>query len=290
MRRLFLRVILLSSIAILIFSCKTSEKVIKEEVKIKQLSAGRILRKVYENALDYKTLTVKKVNFSLKANGKTQSIRASYKIRRDSVIHINAYKTTIPIGKMEVSPDSFNVVYHIDKDYYAGNFEILSDAVGIELDYKMLQSILSNQVFSFREDEKNRVFRDYHSTIKDGMYMVSSIKERKLRKVVRKEVKRNRYLNKFNDSHLINQEIYVDPLLFVVKKMIFEDLNLNRILKLEFGEYSRIDGQLFPGKIDLSFRGKKELDLVVRLSRIYINNGESFTFRVPSKYKQKPLR
>jgi hypothetical protein len=289
MRRLFLRILLSGIIAILFFACKTSEKIPREVLKIKQMSAGRILKKVYENTLEYETLTVKKVNFSLKANGKTQSLRASYKIRRDSAIQINTYKTTIPIGKLEILPDTFNVVYHIERDCYTGNFKMLSKAVGIDLDYNMLQSILSSHIFSFREDANDRIFRDYHSNIQDGMYMVSSIKERKLRKVVLKEGKLQRYLNKFNESHLINHEIYVDPSLFVVRKIIFEDLELKRLLKLEFSEYSRIGEQLFPGKIKLGFTGEKEVSLVIRLSRVYINDRENFTFRVPSKYDQKIL-
>lgn len=278
-----------SSLALLLFACKTSEKITAEDLKIKQMSASRILKKVYENALDYETLSVKKVNFSLKTDGKTQSLRASYKIKRDSIIQVSANKTSIPIGKIEVLPDSFNVVYHIERDYYSGNFRKLSDVIGVDIDFKILQGILSSQVFSFRESANDREFRDYHSSIENGMYMVSSIKERKLRKVVKNEDKLQRYLNKFNDSHLINHEIYVDPSMFVVRKMIFEDLDLDRIVKIEFNEYSKIEGQFFPGKIELSFRGEKEIDLTIRLSRIYINNEENFTFKVPSKYEQKPF-
>jgi hypothetical protein len=284
-RRVVFRFIWVGIIATLLFSCKSTEKVTTAR-KIRHMSCGRILKNVSVNEPSYENMSVKRVSVSVEAQGKSHSFRASYRIKRDSVIQINAQKATIPVGKLEITPDTFRAVYYIDKEYYEGALNYLSKRLGMDIGFDMFEAIFTNQLFSFRNDPKDRDFRDFHCVIDDGMYRISSMKDRKLRKVIRKEEKLERYRNRFDEEHLIRQDIYVDPNRFVIRKLVFNDIDYNRTMSLDFSHFEMIDGRWFPEEIRLNYTGKENYEVKVKLSRISFDQPESFNFRIPSKYKQ----
>ena len=288
-KRGVLRLIWVGILATLLFSCKTTEKVAAVK-KIRHMSVGRILKNVSANEPSYKTLAVKRVSVNVDAQGKSHSFRASYKIKRDSVIQLNAQKATIPVGKLEITPDTFKAVYYIDKEYFEGALNYLSKRLGMDIGFDMFEAILTNQLFSFRNDPKDRDFRDFHCEIVQNMYRISSMKDRKLRKVIKKEEKLERYRNRFDEEHLIRQDIFVDPNRFVIRKLVFNDIDYNRTMTLDFSHFEMIDGRWFPQEISLDYTGEENYSVKVKLNRISFDQPENFNFKIPSKYKQILLK
>lgn len=283
-----IKAITLFFIASSLFACKVREE-LPTVRRVRNMTASRVIKRVNANTLAYNTLSVKKVALSLKNDGKSQSIRASYKIRRDSIIQVMAHKATIPVGKLELDKDTFQIVYYIGKEVYEGSLASIAERLGIDLNFKAVQSILSGQPFDFRSDEKEKEFRDYHSSLEDGMYKISSLKARKLRKFNKKEDKVTRYLSRIEEESLIQQDIYIDPFRFIVRKIVMEELAFNRKLTLDFDAYELINGRWFPGEIKVEAIGKKRVELKIRLSKIHFDESQSFSFKVPSKYKHKEL-
>jgi hypothetical protein len=270
----------------LVFSCKHIEKVAAPK-KIRHLSRGRVIKLVNEKSLHYETLTVRKVNFSLNNEGKETSIRGSYKIRRDSVIQMYAQKLSIPVGKLEVSQDSFKFAYFIDQELFIGANSYLSKLLGLEVDYSILEALLSNQLFSVRQDSKESEFMDYACEIEDQMYKISSIRTRKLKRIKKSDLTLERYRNRLDVERIIKQEIYIDADSFVVKKMIFKDLNSENGIKLEFSRYEKVMEQWFPGLMQIEVLGKNKVKLAIELSKVTLNDEKNFGFSVSPKYKTK---
>ena len=133
--------------------CKQKEKIVIEK-KVKLVSVRRAVRMVYENELKFNTLSVKKVNLTVSNNGKVQSLRGYYKIKRDSVIQVSAQSLIIPVGKLELGVDSFRAVYHIGKQVMSGSYQKIADLIGYDIDYQTMQSILSNRLQSIKQDQK----------------------------------------------------------------------------------------------------------------------------------------
>jgi len=279
----FLGIILIS----LLFSgCKQTEKIAIPK-KIKRYSVGKVIKIVNDNALKYETLSVKKFALSLSDDGKVTSIRGSYKIRRDSIIQLFGQKLAIPVGKMEVNADSFRIVYFLDQELFVGKNNYLSKLVGMDLDFGILQALLSNKLFSFRQDPKDKNFKDFVCEIEDNMYKISSIRDRKLKRFNKNEDKLERYRNRLEDGHLIKQDIFIDPDSFVVKRMVFNDLDNNRQVKLEFSKYEKVNNQWFPGSMDLLLTGEKKIELSIELSKITLDDEKNFGFSVSPRYKRR---
>jgi hypothetical protein len=271
-----------------ILSCKTT-KVVVAPKKIRHLSVGRVTRLVREKALRFETLSAKKVSVELNNNGKTSSIRGSLKIRRDSIIQITAQKLSIPVGKLELNPDSFRIVYYLDKENIFGSVDYISNLLGIDIDFNAIQSILTDQIFSIRQDSRENKFRDFACEIENDLYKITTIRDRKMRKLTRNEDRFERYLNRKEDAALIKQDIYVDPDSFVVRKLVLDDLENKRRIQFEFSKFEKVSNQWFPSMIDMDFRSDKNIHLSMDLSRISLNDEQNFGFTVAPKYKKRVL-
>ena len=266
--------------------CKQAEKIVLPK-RIKHYSVGKVIKLVNEKSLNYETLSVRKVAMSLSNEGKVTSVRGSYKIRRDSIIQIYAQKLAIPVGKIEVNTDSFKLVYFIDQKLFVGKNNYLSKLLGIDVDFSVIQALLSNKMFSFRQDPKDKDFREFVCEIEDNMYKISSIRDRKLRRFNKNEEALERYRNRLDIGHLIKQDIYIDPDSFVVKKMAFNDLDNNKGIKLEFSKYEKVDQQWFPGLIEIALTGQKKVELTIEMSKVSLNDEKNFGFSVSPKYKKE---
>ena len=276
-------------ILLLLAGCKHTEKVVIEK-KVKPISVRRIVRMVNDNELKYNTLSIKKVNMTININGNVNSIRGLYKIKRDSILQISAQKLTIPVGKMEVDTDSFRIVNHLDKTVMSGSFQEISDLIGNEIDYQTVQSILSNHIQSLRQDQRENRFKDYVLAIEGNMYKISSIRERRFKKIASSEGKLERFKQRNDDEHLVKQDIFVDPDLFVVRKLVYDDIDAARVISIEFSEFKAQGDHWFPSNIHVSVSGNKKLDLQVELSKISVDDETDFGFSIPSKYKREALK
>jgi len=266
--------------------CKQTEKITALK-KIKRYSVGKVIKMTNENSLKYETLSVKKVAVSLTNDGNSTSVRGSYKIRRDSIIQLYGQKMAIPLGKMEVNVDSFRLVYFLDKELFVGKNNYLSKLLGMDVDFGVLQALLSNKMLSFRQDSRDKDFREFSCDIEDEMYKISSIRDQRIRKFNKNEEKLERHRNRSDEGHGIKQDIYIDPDSFVVRRMVFKDIENNKGLKLEFSNYEKVMDQWFPGSIKMQVTGEKQLELSIELSKISLNDETNFGFSVSPKYKRK---
>jgi hypothetical protein len=279
-------VILLSAFML---SCKQAQVVVGPK-KIKHLSVGKVTRLVQDNSLKFETLSVKKVSILMNNNGKSTSVRGSFKIRRDSVIQVTAQKLAIPVGKLEVAADSFRIVYYLDQENIYGSIDYISGLLGMDIDFNVLQAILTDQIFSIRQDSKERNFRDFACDIENGLYRITSMRDRKLSRITKNGDRLERYHNRLEDGHLVKQDIYVDPDKFVVRKVTLDDIDFNRKVSFEFSEFEKVDNQWIPALIRMNFKGDKNIELNIELSKISLNDEQGFGFSVAPKYKKKILQ
>ena len=273
-------------LAFLFSGCKQTEKVAVPK-RIKRYSVSKVIKMTNENSLKFETLSVKKVALSYLNDGKTASIRGSYKIRRDSIIQIYAQKLAIPVGKLEVNTDSFRMVNFLDQELLLGKNNYLTRLLGIDIDFAVLQALLSNKMFSFHQDAREKDFKDYFCQVEDNMYKISSIRDRKFRRFNKNEEKLDRYRNRLDEGHVIKQDIYIDPDSFVVKRMVFKDLDTNKGVIIDFSDYEKVMDQWFPGLIKMQLTGDKKIELSIALSKVSLDDETNFGFSVPLKYKKK---
>jgi hypothetical protein len=270
-------------------SCKTKQLAVTPK-RVRHLSVGRVIRMVREHTLDYQTLSVKRANVTLDNNGKSISVRGYFKIRKDSVIQISAQKIAIPVGKLEIKTDSFHVVNYLGQENISGSFDYISSLLGIDVDYNIIQSILTGQLFAVKAESRENNFRDYVCEVENDLYKITSLRDRKLERITRREDRLERYKNRQEEDHLIKQDIYVDPDSFVVRKMAFNDMDFNRKVEISYAKFEKVSNQWFPSSIEISFTsGNTTMKIDLDLSRISINDDWNFNFALSPRYRNRLL-
>lgn len=290
-------------ISILFFaSCKTQQVVQSnkaditiestEEVKIKPISTQKLLRLVEENQIDYETLESKKVTVRFETPEKKQSLKATYRLKKDSMLILTANKGVLAVGKMALTPEKVDLVYYIDKKHFYGTLSELSHKYEMDLSFQLVQAFFSGDLVSYRNDPRKKEFRNFHVDVIDGKYVLSSLSERKFRKVVNDDHKMKRFFNKYDEEKLILQRIFIDPNTYLPSHIEVQDLKEGITTNLYYNAYSEIEGKSLPSELLIEFNkeGEETAKIKIKILRIEINSNPKFHFSVPSKYESKPIK
>ena len=200
-------------------SCRSSKNITTAELK--NISTGKLIKRVEQNALDYEYLTIKRINCQFSEGGVKTNFKVNLKAQKNKAILVSISKLSFPVGRVLLTPDSVKYVNYMEKNYFVDDYSYLSDVLNIDLDFETIQSIISNNVFSYRNDKREKDFKTFDSFIESGLYVLQSEKQRKLVKIEEKgnNKKVQRRLNRLGDEALILQKMYIRPTDFSLTRL-----------------------------------------------------------------------
>ena len=280
-------VVVVLFIALWFSSCRTAREL--PVVEAKPMSTGRILKKVEQNAFDYNQLSIRRISCQFSDNDSRTNFRVNLKAIRNKKILVSISKLNIPVGRVLLTPDSVKYVNYLDRNYFVDDYSYLSRFLNIDLDFYTIQSILSNNAFSYRNDRKNKDFRNFISYIDSGMYVVQSEKERKIAKIEEKgkTEKIERRLKRLDQNALILQKMYFNPGNFALVKLIIDDKTNDRRMEMDFDDFTKVMNKDYPGYISMQFNSPgSEVSMKIRMSGFSTEKINSLNFRIPEKYEQ----
>ncbi len=264
-------IIFLLSVGFGLYSCKTAEMttgIVHRDMRIKDID------KIAEERNEkIKRLWVKKIKGSLWDENGQYSFKASYRIKRDSVILLSILN---PMGiegaRIYCTPDSFGFVDRINREYYYGTYEVLQKKMGYKPSYKFVQSLLLNELVTI-SDVKNENFNE---------------KNKKL------DVKNGKYIFYYEEDVMdgygkrtIKYEIEFDQNTFQLSRnRTFDEKNINQI-DVVYTDFKEIEKTWFPGKISINIENAgNRINCQLELDRISINGDFNTSFNIGQKYKQ----
>lgn len=268
-------------------SCKTTRKL--PSVTAKPISTTKLLRNVEENAFDYENFSVKRMNCQFSSNRSSTSFRVNLKAARDKEILVSISKLNIPVGRVLLTPDSVKYVNYIDRNYFVDDYRYLSSFLNIDLDFATIQSIISNNAFSYRNGPKENDFKTFDSYIESGMYVLQSENERKAFRIAEKgrTGRIDRRMKRLEDEALILQKMYFNPVNFALTKLLIVDRTDNRKMEMEFDEFVKVDNKDYPGFISMNFVSEEqEVSLKINLNGFSTEKLGPINFAIPEKYKK----
>ncbi len=272
MNRLFFRVILFLFLTVLALpSCTVRKKLTATRSShITKHSARETEALLKKNELQFTWISAR---FSADAalDSSQVSFNVSLRGRRDSVLWFSMTVIGVEAARAIITKDSVKFMDEIHGQYFAGDFNYINKLLNADLDFDMLQSMLIGNSTDFYEEEEK-----LHAAVDDGRYLLSTIRKRKLKKVIT----RNKELK---DPA---QSIWLDPQTFKIVRLLFNDFNQNRTFEASFDKFDKIDSMLFPYQIHYSIKAEKNVDVKIDYSKVNINSVQSFPFKVPSRYER----
>ena len=268
-------------------SCKTTREIPTENIK--PIGTAKLLKNVEDNSLVYQSFSISRINCQFSGNQSKTSFKISLKAIKDEKILASITKLNIPVGRVLLTPDSVIYVNYIDRNYFVDDYSYLSNFLNIDLDFATIQSIISNSAFSYRNDEKEKDFRTFSTSIESGMYVLQSEKERKVYKMDAKGKtgKIDRRLKRLDDNALILQKMSFNPKNFALTKLLIEDKTNDRKMEMIFADFVKVMNKDYPGSIDMSFISESDnVGLRIRMSGFSIEKLNSLNLEIPEKYQQ----
>lgn len=273
--------------ALVFTSCKTSREI--STVAAKPISTAKLLSKIEDNAFNYNYFSIKRINCQFSGNDSKTNFRISLKAIKDEKILVTINKLNIPVGRVLLSPDSVKYVNYIERNFFIDDYSYLSNFLNIDLDFETIQSILSNHAFSYRNDQKNKEFKTFESSIEDGMHVLHSEKERKILKFEAEgnSTKIDRRLKRLGDEALILQKMYFNASNFALTKLLIEDKTNSRNMEMTFQDFVKVERKDYPGAIDMDFVSpNNKISMTLRMSGFSTEKVESLSIDIPEKYEQ----
>jgi len=236
-------------------SCK-SKKAKANSANVKLLHM--VLKNYEDNSFQKKTL---KASLKVKYKGKQNlpSVSAALRIEKDKVIWLSISKI-ISIGRLKITPNKVQFYNKLDHTYYDGDFTLLSNFLGTDVDFQQIQNILTGDaVYALNK-------KDYEVITDANNFLFSPKKQHKLYDLFF-WLDANNY--KINKQEIRNEE---------------------KLLSIQYNKFENIDNAIFPKQIYVLAKDSKGTNTIdIDYRKVEFDYELQFPFKIPNGYKEIKL-
>ena len=245
-------------LVILLGACKSGLVLTGSKKANSNFSAKDIIQ-IHEKASPNFNTLASRIQVSYGDEKKAQSVTVSLRMEKDKTIWIKASLIGITLAKVLITPDRVSYYETISNTYFDGDFELLSQWLGTDIDFEKAQAILLGQ----------SIF-DLNAT----GYKCSVIQ--------------NKYkLEPKSQSQNFIHSILLYPSNFKVASGTLSQPNDNRLLTINYNEYQTIEGLFFPSEIVINAKEKEKNTIYeLKYRKIDLNVSISFPFTIPQGYEE----
>ncbi len=228
--------------------------------KVSDVAVAKVIASHNNAYPEFKTIAAR-IQVAYEDDKKSQSITTSLRIEKDKNIWIKASLLGITLAKVLITPDRVSFYETVGRTYFDGDFALVSDFLGTEINFQQAQALLLGQsIFDLN--------RDFTSQIQMGNL-----------KLLPKKQDAN-----FIYSILLNASNY---------KVVSETLSQpsdNRLLDVRYGDYQIENGSFYPSTISInSSEGDSKTSIDLNYRKIDVNVDVSFPFDIPEGYEKITL-
>lgn len=246
--------------AIVIFISCGSKKIVSSEggVISDDATAASVITQHYQKAPDFSTLQAK-LRVRYEDEGQTQNLSVSLRMEKDKTIWLSGSLLGITIAKVMITPDRVQYYEKISGVYFDGDFELLSNWLGVPLNFDKVQNLLLGQALYDLRKEK---FTSEESARGYKLLPVNEMEE-------------------LTRLFLISAKNYK-----IISEQVAQPKE-NQFATINYPEYQKIGGLLFPNAIEIiasSPQGSNRID--IRFNNLELNGSVSFPFSIPSGFSE----
>ena len=275
MNKLYKGILLAVAVVMIFSSCKSTRPVLK--APLKEEGPDYLYSKLKENELHFEWLSLKfDARYTEKRN--STNFKGQVRIRKDSLIWVSITPALgIEIVRMVITTDSIKYINRFNKEYFVGDYALVSRFLRINIDFDILQSLILGNDFQFYETNSFRASIDAQEA-SALEYRLSTTGRHKLKK----EAEGSGY-----DPIVLLQNIWLNPESFKITRLdIKEYLKDNRKLSASFDEFVELDGQLYPSELNFDLVADDDIQIIINYNKVTMNEPKTFPFSIPQKYEQ----
>lgn len=201
--------------------------------------------------------------FKYKGKEELPSINASMRMIKDSVIWMSFSKLGFPIGKIMILPDRVLFYEKINKQYFDGDYRLISKQIGTEMDFDKVQSLFFGKP-------------------------IFDLKKQRLKA----EIDKNEYkLASRKKEEGFDTFFWFDPVFFNLIKEEFSRPDEQKKVKIEYSYTNKKESLNLPRDFIITLNAPKgDTRIEVQYKKVEMNNKLSFPFKLPQNYKEIKLK
>lgn len=244
--------IALLTLVLLTASCKSRKAVFSSQADA-SVSTREVIRNYdLQSALDFETLHIKgntSVSFF--------NINLDIRIKKDEMILVTARAPLVGnVAKVLITPDYVSYYYRPDSEYFEGDYEFLSNWLGVELDFQKVQNLLLGRTLEDLRKERLAI------AITDNLYKLSSSKSG------------------------LDKAYFFEPDNFRLAQQWIEQKHEGRNASIKYSMYKNQEGNNLPHFILINtLSGKHKNEFQIEYRTIEFNTQVSFPYEIPAGYK-----
>lgn len=296
-----LRVVVACFLVCLIVSGCSNKKRAERGKPLKNRNAITLANRMEKAEFDFEWVGMK-IATDTRFDGNRESFKANIRMKRDSAIWISISPLMgVEMLRVLITRDSVKYVSKVprNKHYYKGDFNAISETLGMAFDFYMIQDLLVGNPILF--DKK----QNFRSKIDDQQYVLISDFSRKLKRLTgidEKELeptadtiivdvddkKYERLVRRADEDELMVRRYWMNGYSYKMERTVFDDLYTNRTLEITHSEFDNIEGQSIPKMTRLVIQqGYQQQEVEIKISRLRLNRPYDLPFDIPDDYERK---
>ena len=257
-----------------ITGCKTKQKsvapVVRNEHGPEDKSAPDLQQQISDSSFKARTVAAK-ASVKVISGEEENSFNINLRIYTDSIIWISISPLLgIEVARIMVTRDSVQFMDRLNKKYSVSGYEKLNDLFQINVDFDIIQGILTGNLFAYKKNKFNSVY------IEDRYYILSTLSKRNLK----------RSLEQADVDKPIVQDLWVDDNNFRITKLNVEDQRLGKSLLTQYEDHRATEGGLFPFKSQTVINSGKTISVGIEYQKLTLNTQIDFPFNIPAGYEK----
>ncbi len=220
-----------------ILSCKSIKPVENEKDK-KILNTKKLVDSIKEYECEVEWIKLKSET-SIKFEDEKLEVTLNFRIKRDSLIWINASNYGVKIARAFIARDSIKVQSEYpSKTYFVGTFNDFEKQYNLSISYPLIENFLLGNTYINELSEKNS------SNYRKGKYHLFSHRKRKTSRVISQITKKY--------PEYIYQS-WIDPENFKCDSLSIFFPDINNEIKIYYSNRNYEEAEYFPSKLKIAF-------------------------------------
>ncbi len=251
------RLIYIYIISLFLTSCGGSKVASETSIANSNLTSKNIIKTHQAASPNFSTLAAR-MQVVYENGDELKSLTVSLRMEKDKKIWVKASLLGVTLAKILITQESVSYYETITNTYFDGDFILLSDWLGTEIDFNKAQAILLGQSIFDLEAR-------YKSTVIVNKYKLQPKTQ----------------LNNFIFSLFLNSDN------FKISSVMLTQPYDDRMFTVNYGKYQKIEGGYYPSQIRILATQKgSETKIAVNYRKIDHNAPIRFPFTIPKGYEE----
>ncbi len=250
-----LKVTISAILVVLVCGCKSSKSLIASDEASDKVSAKQVIKQHQKKDADFKTMQAR-IRIDIAQGEQAQGATFNCRIEKDKVIWLSA---PIGLARMMITPEKVRFYNKGDNTYFDGDYDLLSDFVGVDLDFMKVQNILLGQAVYNLKAEPHEV-----------------------------SVSGNSYALSPKDQNVLIELFYlINPSHFKMDSLQLHQQLEKRMLQVDYSSYQEVDKQILPQNIRIiAVDDTDQVAITMEFKSVFLNKEVRFPFKIPTGFKE----